>query len=252
MLLEVSILHRSPRATGRGSLARVEAWQAHVEREERRYRDGLARLPDGADARQKQLVRVANAAAGAGLASLMAGRGDDARTWFRLAATRYRESYAGAPPGSWGRPIGAVKMRLLSDDAEGAAADARWALTLSPAESDSPIGRYAAALAELVLGRDADAGRLAESLRDEPGDRFPRSVADALTGLARHDPDLYADGLERTLRSFETREQHLEDVPVADTVLAFEALARPREMGVEPRSPLLPPPLRPENGEGGS
>jgi hypothetical protein len=228
----------------------VEAWQAHVEREERRYRDGLTRLPDGADARQKQLVRVANAAAGAGLASLMAGRGEAARMWFRAAATRYRESYAGAPPGSWGRPIGAVKMRLLSGDAERAEADARWALTLSAAESDSPIGRYAAALAELVLGRDAAAGRLAESLRDEPEERFPRSVGDALAGLAHRDRDLYADGLERTLRSFETREQHLEDVAVADTVLALEALARPRGMEVDPRSPLLPPRLGPEDEDG--
>ena len=79
----------------------MEAWQAHVEREERRYRDGLARLPDGADARKKRLVRVANAAAGAGLASLIAvagttrGRGFDWRRPGIARATRAPHRGAG-------------------------------------------------------------------------------------------------------------------------------------------------------------
>ena len=51
-----------------------------MEREAARCRDGEARLPeaDDADARQRQLTRIGNAAYGAGLASLMAGRRDDA------------------------------------------------------------------------------------------------------------------------------------------------------------------------------
>lgn len=215
-------------------------WQSHVEREEGRYRDGLERMPEDPDARQKQLVRVANAAAAAGLASLMDGRRERAREWFRRAAGLYRESFAEAPPGSWGRLIGAVKMHLLAQDAAGAEADARWALDQGPAEAESPIGRYAAALAQLVLGADAEAARLARSLQAEPPDRFPREVAAALAALAERDPAAYRDGLARTLDSFETRDAYLEDVPVADTVLVLDALAEARGLAVRPASPLLP------------
>ena len=218
----------------------MQGWDADVVRESQRHRDGLERLPREPDPRQKQLVRVANAAAGAGLACLMGGQRHDAETWFREAAERYRESFADAPPGSWGRPIGAIKMRRLARDATGAATDARWALDADAAKSDSPIGRYAAVLAELVLGDDDTAARLAEGLRAEPEDRFPCAVADTLAGLAGGDAELYADGVQRTLRSFETREAYLEDVPVADTVLVLEALAEPRGLQVRPSSPLLP------------
>jgi hypothetical protein len=63
-------------------------WPAHFDREEGRYRDGEARLPDAddPDARQRQLTRLGNAAAGAGLALLMQGRREDAREWFARAA----------------------------------------------------------------------------------------------------------------------------------------------------------------------
>lgn len=218
----------------------MAAWREHVEREEGRYRDGCSRLPAEPDARQKQLVRVANAAWGAALARLMAGSRDEAVGWFLEAAARYRESFEGAPPGSWGRPIGALKARVLAGDGPGAGRDARWTLALDAAETDSPIGRYAAVLALLVLAFDARAARLAGSLQGEPADRFPGEVADALRGLAEGDRELYADGLARTLRSFEAREAYLEDVPVADTVLVLEALAGLRGMAVQPSSVLLP------------
>ena len=42
------------------------------------------------------------------------------------------------------------------------------------------------------------------------------------------------------LESFETRGEYLEDVPVADTVLALQALARRRGLEVELESALLP------------
>src|SRR5687768_5239729 len=61
-------------------------WQNHLEREEARYRDGEARLPDDPDERQRQLTRLGNAAGGAGLALLMAGRLEEAARWFDLAA----------------------------------------------------------------------------------------------------------------------------------------------------------------------
>jgi hypothetical protein len=42
------------------------------------------------------------------------------------------------------------------------------------------------------------------------------------------------------LESFETREEYLEDVAVADTVLVLQALAARRGFAVELESPLLP------------
>jgi len=90
---------------------------------------------------------TASDATGAGLARLMQGRRAEAAGWFARSAERFRESYADAPPGSWGRLLGAVKARVLAGDSDGAAADAEWALEQAPAESETPIGRYAAALA---------------------------------------------------------------------------------------------------------
>jgi len=216
-------------------------WAALAGRAEERYHDGLERMPDAPDVRQRQLTRVANAAWAAGLCHLMQGRVEEACAWFDRAADRYRESFSDAPAGSWGRLIAVVKARLLEDADDGALEAARWALSQGPASADSPIGRYAAALALLVLGDDAEAGRLAESLRRGPEEEFPKPVADALAGLAGRDGELYADGLARLLASFEARSGFLEDVPVADTVMVLEALARPRGLAVEPRSRLLGP-----------
>jgi hypothetical protein len=218
----------------------MTTWPEHRERETARYHDGESRLPDAADldARQKQLTRMGNAAGGAGLALLMEGRTDEAGDWFARAADRYRESFADAPPGSWGRLIGAVKARLLGGDWEGARADAEWALAQGPSEAESPIGRYAACLALLVLDRDAEARPLASSIRAR-GD-FPHDVADALALLAAHDRVGYIEAVESVLGSFETREEYLEDVPVADTVIVLQALAGRRDVTAELGSPLLP------------
>ena len=82
-------------------------WAGLFQREAGRYRDGEARLGDGSDERQRQLTRMGNAAWGAALCLLM--QGDDAGSGWRCAADRWRESYADAPSGSWGRPIGAIK-----------------------------------------------------------------------------------------------------------------------------------------------
>ena len=215
-------------------------WEAHAEREEGRYRDGVDRMPDDPDARQKQLVRIAMAAGGAGLARLMQGRRGEAAGWFARSAERYRESFDQAPPESWGRLIGAVKSRLLAGDWEGAAADSRWALGYGPGESASPIGRYAAALSALVLADDTRAEELAQSLQAEEEQAFPRPVADALVALASGDGPAYKEAVARVLESFETREAYLEDIPVADTVLVLEALADQRGLAVRPSSPLLP------------
>jgi hypothetical protein len=236
-------LHPGTGAAGRGAfpgtLPAVD-WEAHAEREERRYADGVARLPDEPDARQKQLVRVAMAATGAGLARLMQGRRAEAAGWLARSAEFFRRSFADAPPESWGRLIGAVKARLLAGDADGARVDARWALEQRPDESGSPIGSYAAVLALLALGEDGAAVPLAQRMRREPPEAFPAPVADALAALAAGDVDAYREAAGRVLRSFEEREAYLEDIPVADTVLVLEALADARGMSARLSSPLLP------------
>jgi hypothetical protein len=215
-----------------------ESWEDVVERELGRYHDGEARLPAEADPRQRQLTRMGNAANGAGLALLMLGRDEEAARWLGHAAERWRESFADAPPDSWGRPIGAIKARLLADDAEGAADAARWTLDAGAGQGQSPIGRYAAVLAHLVLGQDEQARPLASSLRER--DNFPRDVADALATLAGCDRPGYLLAVESVLESFETRDEYLEDVAVADTVLVLQALAEPRGLTAELASPLLP------------
>jgi hypothetical protein len=217
----------------------VEDWAAVVAREAERYRDGEARLPDEPDARQRQLTRMGNAAYGAGLAALMAGRDEEARTWLDLAARRYRESFADAPPGSWGRPIGALKARLLAGDAAGAEDEARWALEAGAADAESPIGRYAACLALLTLGRNEDARVHADAIRTR--DDFPSAVGDALAMLAAGTDQIgYVEAVEAVLESFEQRDEYLEEVAVADTVIVLQTLAERRDLAAELSSPLLP------------
>src|SRR5581483_9477162 len=177
-------------------------WAAAFEREVGRYGDGEARLGGSSDERQRQLTRMGNAAWGAALSLLMQGK--DAGEWLERAAERWRESYAGAPAGSWGRPIGAIKALVLAEDRAGA--------------EQARI--------------HADAIRI----RDD----FPREVGDALAMIAAADVVGYVEAVESVLESFETRDEYLEDVPVADTVLVLQALAARRGMAAELDSPLLP------------
>jgi hypothetical protein len=215
-------------------------WAKHVEREIGRFRDGEARLPeaDDADARQKQLTRMGNAAGGAGLALLMQGRDDEASEWLHRAAEQYRESMADAPPESWGRPIGTMKALVLAGDWEAAEDAARWALDLGAAASASPIGRYAGTLAHLILGDDDEARPLAGAIRER--DDFPHDVANALATIAAEDRLGYTYAIESVLESFATRDEYLEDIPVADTVMVLQALAARRRIAADLSSPLLP------------
>ena len=181
---------------------------------------------------------MGNAAGGAGLAYLMAADPRTAREWFALAAVRYRESFPLAPPDSWGRPIAMIKARVLADDWPAADVEARWTLEQGAAGAESPIGRYAATLALLVLGRDQEARMLADGLRTEDG--FPAPVGDALAFIAAQDPVGYVEAVERVLESFETRTEYLEDIPVADTVIVLQGLASRRRLAADLTSELLP------------
>ena len=197
-------------------------WREKYEQAATRYEAGEGREHD-----QRQLVQLANAAWAAGLCLLMLGDAAGANAWLVRAAERYRESWdAGAPPDSWGRPIAAMKALLIAG--EDARAAAEWALDVGAAEAESPIGRYAGTLALLVLRRDVEAAKLAATLSDP----FPADVAAALRALAAGDDDVFAAAVGDVRRSYEGREGYLEDMPVADTALALEALDKGRR--VEP------------------
>ncbi len=216
----------------------MTSWDERAARAVARYEDGAARLPDDAGERQRQLTRMGNAAWAAGLSLLMAGDRDEACTWLVRAAERYRESWAGAPPESWGRPIGAMKARLIAGDVEGARADACWALAACARESGSAIARYAATLALLVSRRDNEAREVAATLRGP--DALPGPVVDALAALSVRDGHGYKTAIRALLADFESREEFLEDVPVADTVMALQVLAEERKLEHRLASALLP------------
>ncbi len=200
-------------------------WDAVAERQARRSQEAQGAVLRG------------NAAYGAGLAHLMRGDRGAAREWLDRAVGAYRDSWSDAPPGSWGRPIAGMKARLLAGDP--AEDEARWALDAGAAEADSPIGRYAAALAYLVLGEDDQARVHADAIRTR--DDFPRDVGDALAMIAAGtDVVGYVEAVESVLESFETRTDYLEDVAVADTVLVLQALAERRGLHAELESELLP------------
>jgi hypothetical protein len=208
-------------------------WIPFAEAKQSRYEEPHGKLDE------RGIVRQGNTAYAAALALLMAGD-PAAAEWFTRAAQAWRASWdAGEGRESWGRPIGALKASVLAHDDEAVAEYARWTLELGAATAESPIGRYAATLALLALGRWADARHLAESLRSR--DDFPHDVADALAFIAAHDVIGYCESVESVVASFETREDFLEEAAVADTALVLAELARRRHIDEPlPASPTLP------------
>jgi hypothetical protein len=205
-------------------------WIPVAEEKRRRYTETHGELDE------RGLVRQGNAAYAAGLALLMA-HDPEAGEWLRRAAARWRESWHGGE--SWGRPIGALKASLLAHDEPAVEELARWTLELGAATAASPIGRYAGALALLARRRWPEARHVSESLRER--EDFPHDVADALAFIAAGDVVGYVEAVGSVVRSFETREEHLEDVPVADTALVLSELARRRGIDEElPASRVLP------------
>jgi hypothetical protein len=200
-------------------------WRERYDRAAARYAAGETRERD-----ERQLVQLANAAWAAGLSLLMAGDRDGAAEWLQRAAARYHESWdVGGRTDAWGRPLGAIKALLIAGEAppcNNLLLAARWALDAGAGQADSAIGRYAGVLALLVLDRDEEAGGLAATL----GEEFPSDVAAALRALAAHDSDAYGVAVASVRRSFEERDSFLEDLPVADTALALDALAARLEL----------------------
>jgi hypothetical protein len=186
-----------------------------------------------------RLAGIAGASWAAGLASLMLGRNASAAEWLSGAADEYDTSWRAAPSASWGRPIAMMRCRLMAGYHERARADATAALESGALEAPGPIGGYCAALALLVLGRDDDAAAVAARIAGEGLE--PAAVADALGAIGRGDGAAYAEARLAVLRSFEERDAFLEDVPVADTVLVLDALARARGLELPPLSSALLP-----------
>jgi hypothetical protein len=186
-----------------------------------------------------RLAGIAGASWAGGLAALMLGDAAAASTRLVRAADEYRTSWEAAPPGSWGRPIAMLRCRLMAGDVAGARGDAESMLAAGALDASGPIGGYCAALALLVLGRDAEAGPIADRIEAEGLD--PAAVAQALGALARGRAVDFETARRAVLASFEARDAFLEDVAVADTVLVLDALALEHGIELERlRSPLLP------------
>jgi hypothetical protein len=225
-------------------------WEERLEAATRAHEERCVAARETKEAREEAepadrpdlaLASVASASWAAGLALLMLGRRDEAASTLRRAAEEYATSEAAAPAGSWGRPLAALRCRLLAADMEGAATDARRLLAAGAATDSSPIARYAATLARLTLGEDAAASGLAKGLQGQ--DDFPAPVADALGALSRGDRLGYERAVGLVLDSFEQRDAFLEDVPVADTVLVLQQLAGERGLEAQLASPLVPRPV---------
>jgi hypothetical protein len=209
----------------------VSGWAALAREKQARYESPHGRLDERA------LVRQGNTAYAAGLCLRMAGSAGCA-AWFLRAADAWRASWdLGSATDAWGRPVGALKAALLAGDEQAIETHATWTLGLRPLDRASPIGRYAGVLA--LLASDGDATAAARPLQRR--DDFPADVADALAAVADGDEHALGPAVESVVRSFERRVQHLEDVPVADTALVLQVLARRRGLAcVLPRSGLLP------------
>jgi hypothetical protein len=163
------------------------------------------------------------------------GDGERARARLRDAVALYRESWALAPPRSYGRLVAWLKSAVLAGDGAEAAAAVRPFLA---GGCDSPTSCYALALVAVIQGDDGAAAAAAEGMR-EGGEAFARA-ADALAAIAAGDPEAYRAAVEAIVADFAGREDHLTGVPIADTALLMEALAEPRGLAVHPESPLMP------------
>ena len=177
-------------------------------------------------------MREAIAADGEAHRALLAG--EDARGPLWRAATAYRTSWEAAPPRSFGRLVGYAKASILAGDDPLAYVREQ----LGP-DDRSPPACWARALAYLADGDDARATRAAEGMH-AGSEAFGRA-ADAVAALAAGDRDAYAAAVRAIVADFETREEHLTGVPIADTALVLERLAERRRLAVHPRSELLPP-----------
>jgi hypothetical protein len=174
--------------------------------------------------RHQELLRAAIELDAEGQRALLAGEREPARAAFAQAARLYRESWAEAPPRSYGRLVGMLKSSILAGDARPAADYVR--AELGQEDRESPTAAYAQAVAALVAG-DAEAAATWSGRMRGGSDAFDRT-AGAITALARGDEAGYADAIQEIVRDFERRADHLTGVAIADTALVLERLAARR------------------------
>ncbi len=203
-----------------------------------RERSAGRKLGSVQDGEHKQLMVAAIASEGEAHAALLAGDQDAARATYARAAGQYRESWALAPPKSYGRLVGLLKASVLAGQAEVAATEVRDELDGDEDAEGSPVASYVLAVAAAILGDDDEVA--VRAARMEPrGEAFERT-ATALRALAARDADTYAAALTAIEADFAARSDHLTGVPIADTAVMLEAIAEARGMAVKPSSPLVP------------
>jgi predicted CoA-binding protein len=176
-------------------------------------------------------MREAIAADGEAHRALLAG--EDARDPLRRAANAYRRSWEAAPPRSFGRLVGYAKASILAGENP-----APYVREQLHSEGDSPAASWALALAALADGDDEAARREADGML-AGSEAFGRA-AGAVAALARRDRQAYGAMLAAIVADFESREEHLTGVPIADTALVLDRLAERRGLAAHPRSALLP------------
>jgi hypothetical protein len=183
-----------------------------------------------------ELLQAALSAEGEGHRALLGGDHDGAARKLAEAAALYRKSWQAAPPRSYGRLVGMLKAAVIAGDAADAARYVREELG---SDGDSPASWYALGIGALVEGDDEEAERSAAGM-EEGSEAFERA-ARAVRALARCDRGEYADAVAAIVADFETRDDHVTGVPIADTALMLERLADQRGMAAAPDSALLPP-----------
>jgi hypothetical protein len=183
-----------------------------------------------------ELLQGALASEGEAYRLILSGHADAAAAPLEVARRAYLASWDAAPPGSYGRLVGAVKAAILLGD------DAHTARRVREAVGEargSPTAAYALALAALHQGDDEAAG-VAAAAMDAGGPAFARTGA-AIRALADGDAEGYRAAVAAIVDDFAGRDDHVTGVPIADTALVLERLAAPRRLAARPASPLLPP-----------
>jgi len=184
----------------------------------------------------RELMAAAIERDGAAQRALLAGQEPLAREAFASAAEFYRRSWELAAATSYGRLIGMLKSAVLAGQGEQEAAYAR--AELAEDDSRSPAAAYVQALAALILDERDSAREWAQRMR--PGGEAFARAADAIQALAERDGAAYADALERIVRDFEQRSQHLTGVAIADTAAMLQELASRLGLAAPVDSRVLP------------
>ena len=185
----------------------------------------------------RDLMLAAIAAEGEAHAALLAGDGAAATAAYARAVDGYRRSWALAPPKSYGRLVGLLKAAVLGGNGRAAADEVRAELDGDPDAAGSPVASYVLAVAALIAGDDAAVAPLADVMEPRGG-AFERTAA-ALRALAAGDAAAYAAAAAAIAEDFAARDEHLTGVPIADTAIMLELIARERDLAAGIESPLV-------------